>query len=101
VTQIPSFILAVFQSASSATNHSRLKATSHHPPESLSLQSWKPKVPVPDSKRFSSAQDFIDQMDSGVLNGDLITAIQKLSRKQLEEVAAILGLRSMPSDKPK
>lgn len=42
---------------------------------------------------YKSAQEFIDKMDRGILNGSLNAEIQKLSRKQLEEVVEILSRR--------
>ena len=41
-------------------------------------------------ERYKSAQDFLEQMDAGDLDGEFLAAIKKLTQDQLEEVAQAL-----------
>jgi hypothetical protein len=41
-------------------------------------------------EKYNSAQDFLEQMDAGELDGEFLAAIKKLSQDQLEEVAQAL-----------
>jgi hypothetical protein len=45
---------------------------------------------------YISAEDFLDRMDLDVFEGRFNTEVKKLSREQLEEVAAMLIRRSGP-----
>jgi hypothetical protein len=48
---------------------------------------------------YKTAQEFVDKMDRGLLEGNFTQEIKKLSPEQLEEVAEILKKRSPPPEK--
>ena len=48
---------------------------------------------------YKTAQEFVDKMDRGLLEGNFTQEIKKLSPEQLEEVAEILKKRSPPAEK--
>ena len=45
---------------------------------------------MPTDNNFKSSQDFMQKMDSGELDGNLASEINKLTREQLEEIVHIL-----------
>ena len=49
-------------------------------------------------ERYKSAQEFLEQMDAGDLDGEFLASIKKLTQDQLEEVAHALVDREEARD---
>jgi len=45
---------------------------------------------MPTDNDFNFLQDFLQKMDSGELDGNLVSEIKRLTREQLEKIAQIL-----------
>jgi hypothetical protein len=55
---------------------------------------------MPADFQYKSAQDFVDKMDSGELDWNLIGEIKNLSKEQLDEVASVLMERDSQTSEP-
>ena len=56
---------------------------------------------MPANNGYTTPEDFLQKMDNGDLDGNLVSEIQKLSPVQLEEVASTLMKRETAAKDPR
>ena len=52
-----------------------------------------------DDTEYKSAKDFLYKMDCGLFDGEFVQELRRLSREQLEDIAAILIQRASHGEK--